>query len=98
MDLKDFNNLQLDSLYYVKLFQRISDQSLSYHLYKSIPDYSQKRPLVIVAHGGAFLLGGRESGSSTLICKELAKRGYATASIEYCLKAINTCGCKAAFG
>ncbi len=89
-DLSDFGGLQLDSIALIKLLRNISRQSLSYSFYEPTANYSTKKPLIIFAHGGAFLIGGRESLSTVLLCKELAGRGYATASIEYRLKALNT--------
>lgn len=41
------------------------------------------RPLLVWIHGGAFLAGSKEDQSITRMCKEFAKRGYITASINY---------------
>ena len=88
-DLQDFG-ITLDSLALVKMFNNISDSDLAFDFYYPKESKSKLKPLIIFAHGGAFLVGGRESRSITLLCKEFAQRGYATASIEYRLKAINT--------
>ena len=41
------------------------------------------RPLLLVIHGGAFLAGDKGESNITAICKQFAKRGYVTASINY---------------
>jgi len=41
------------------------------------------RPLVILAHGGTFLTGSKESNEVVPICESLAKKGYVTVSINY---------------
>ncbi len=41
------------------------------------------KPLLIWVHGGAFLAGSKDEASITYMCKEFAKRGYVTASIQY---------------
>ena len=41
------------------------------------------RPLLLVIHGGAFLAGDKGESNITSICKQFAKRGYVTASINY---------------
>ncbi len=41
------------------------------------------RPLMLVIHGGAFLAGDKGESNITTICKQFAKRGYVTASINY---------------
>jgi len=42
-----------------------------------------KRPLLIWIHGGAFLAGDKNDVSIQDLCKQFAKRGYVTASIDY---------------
>ena len=46
-------------------------------------DISSKKPLLIWIHGGAFLAGDKNETSITNLCKQFAKRGYVTASINY---------------
>lgn len=48
-------------------------------------DVSQtsKKPLLIWIHGGAFLAGDKNDASITRLCKQFARRGYVTASIDY---------------
>ncbi len=42
-----------------------------------------RRPLLLWIHGGGFTAGSKNDGSIVNLCKEFAKRGYVTASINY---------------
>lgn len=42
-----------------------------------------RMPLLIWIHGGAFLAGDKGETSITNLCKQFARRGYVTASINY---------------
>lgn len=42
-----------------------------------------RRPLILFIHGGAFLAGSKEDVSITDFCKQFAKRGFVTASMNY---------------
>jgi hypothetical protein len=55
-------------------------------------DNFARRPLVIMAFGGSFLQGQKESPDIIYIINELTRRGYVTASIKYRLGAspVNT--------
>lgn len=44
---------------------------------------SSKRPLLMWVHGGSFIAGDKNDQSIQAMCKEFAKRGYVTASIDY---------------
>jgi hypothetical protein len=58
--------------------------TLSLDIYKPVcSDTTVQRPLIIFIHGGAFLAGSKSDLSITRLCKEFAKRGYVTASINY---------------
>lgn len=46
-------------------------------------DESITRPLLVWIHGGSFLAGSKDDLSIQFMCKEFAKRGYVTASIDY---------------
>jgi len=48
-------------------------------------DYTGLKPLVILAHGGAFYLGTKNTPSMMHLGNEFAKRGYVAASIQYTL-------------
>jgi len=43
----------------------------------------EKLPLVIFVHPGIFILGDKQEYTSVKICKDLCRRGYAAASINY---------------
>lgn len=45
--------------------------------------YEEKRPLVVLAYGGSFTAGIRESPDIINLCQTFTKRGFVTASIEY---------------
>lgn len=47
------------------------------------PDHSSKRPLLLWFHGGSFLAGDKDDAGIQYLCKEFAKRGYVTASVQY---------------
>lgn len=88
-DLQDFNII-LDSVSLVKVINNISEEDLAFDFYYPKESKSKLKPLIIFAHGGAYLYGSRESRPITFLCTEFAQRGYATASIEYRLKALST--------
>jgi len=52
-------------------------------IFQPIGDTLSQRPLVIICFGGGFLTGSRDYWSIRLLCQELAKRGFVTASIDY---------------
>lgn len=56
---------------------------LTLDLYVPQNDTMQKRPLVMMAHGGAFYFGSKDDTSITRWCRHLASMGYVTASIDY---------------
>jgi hypothetical protein len=60
--------------------------TLKLDLYQPICDDSKhisKKPLMIVIHGGAFLAGDKNETTISALCRQFAKRGYVTASINY---------------
>jgi len=60
-----------------------TSEDLFMDIFEPVGDTLTQRPLVIVAFGGGFVAGSRDHWSMRLICEELAKRGYVTASIDY---------------
>jgi para-nitrobenzyl esterase len=58
-------------------------QNLVLDVYQPTGDTSTRRPLVIIAHGGSFVGGGRTGTDVVPLCQDLAKLGYVTASIDY---------------
>ena len=63
----------------------ISETPLELHLdvFRPQDDSLQKRPLVMLIHGGAFYFGSKDDKSITQWCQHLASMGYVTASIDY---------------
>lgn len=71
-----------------KVFQlgsAIYERDLDLHLDVFLPhdDTLQKRPLVMLIHGGAFYFGSKDDTSITRWCRHLASMGYVAASIDY---------------
>lgn len=60
-------------------------QNMLMNLYTPKGDSETKRPVVIVAHGGAFVAGARDDEDQQTIqfCDSLAARGYVTAALGY---------------
>lgn len=47
------------------------------------PQQISRRPLLVFIHGGAFIAGDKSETNLQNMCKQFAKRGYVTASINY---------------
>ncbi|MFY8021051.1 MAG: T9SS type A sorting domain-containing protein [Bacteroidia bacterium] len=58
-------------------------QDLFLDFYYGLNDTFTSRPLLILAHGGSFIQGNKASADIVKVAKEMAKRGYAVASIQY---------------
>ena len=59
-------------------------------VYTPVGDVCQNRPLLVFAHGGAFVGGSKNNSLAESICESFAKRGYVAASINYRLATHNT--------
>lgn len=57
--------------------------SLQLDFYSAKDTKEKNRPLIIVMHGGGFQGGERTSSAEVKFCMEMARRGFATASISY---------------
>ena len=57
------------------------NQTLRFDFYEPTGDVAVQRPLIILAFGGGFIAGQRSDLEP--ICIALAKKGYATATIDY---------------
>lgn len=56
-------------------------------IYEPAGDNATNRPVVIMAHGGSFYAGNKTADSSVVyFCRELAKHGYLTVSMNYRLE------------
>ena len=56
---------------------------LKLDIYHPQNDTITKRPLIVMAHGGAFLFGNKQSPLMTKLANDFAERGYVVASINY---------------
>jgi len=54
-------------------------------IYQGEGDTAQNRPLIVLAHGGAFLFGSLENPTMVSLGNLFAKRGYVVASFQYTL-------------
>ncbi|MFN8715211.1 MAG: carboxylesterase family protein [Bacteroidota bacterium] len=60
--------------------------SLRINIYSPVcndPQQVSRRPLMMVIHGGAFIEGSKDDPSVIYICREFAKRGYVTVTVQY---------------
>ena len=57
--------------------------TLQLDFYSSKQDMLAKKPLLILVHGGGFSSGKRDNPMEKEFCREMAKRGYAVASMSY---------------
>jgi acetyl esterase/lipase len=57
--------------------------NLKMDIYQPKGDTLTKRPVLIVAHGGAFISGTKENDDMVAFCKLFAEKGYVTATIQY---------------
>lgn len=60
-----------------------SYQDLKMNIYQPKNDPFQRRPLIVLAFGGSFTAGLKESPDILQLCDDFAKRGYVTATIDY---------------
>ncbi len=74
-----FHEIKIDSVVY----SIEGGKPLYMDVYQPVGDTAVQRPLVILAHGGAFMHGNRHEESVPRICRELAMRGFVTVSIDY---------------
>jgi len=58
-------------------------QDLSFDFYEPAGDTLSKRPLIIMAFGGAFLTGSKRQAELVDYCEAMARKGYCVASIDY---------------
>jgi acetyl esterase/lipase len=57
--------------------------NLKMDIYRPAIDTVNNRPVIIFAFGGAFINGDKSNEGMVLLCREFAKRGYVTASMNY---------------
>jgi acetyl esterase/lipase len=54
-------------------------------IYQPLDDTLKKRPLIIFAHGGGYVIGNKNNFPMETLCSRFAQMGYVCASIEYSL-------------
>lgn len=77
-----FANVQSLPAVYVSENVTVS-RNLLLDIFEPADDTLSKRPLVIFAFGGGFLIGGKNDEDAQTYCDSLAHTGYVTASIDY---------------
>ncbi|MBS1594831.1 MAG: T9SS type A sorting domain-containing protein [Bacteroidetes bacterium] len=60
-----------------------SNQDLYMDIFQPSGDNFARRPLIILAFGGSFTSGVRQSPDILQLCNDFAKRGFVTATIDY---------------
>ena len=79
-----FAEVEMQTVTYTDVYNwSISELGLEMDVYQPIGDTLSNRPLIIFAHGGAYIGGDKNSLTMTTLCQSFAKRGYVTASIRY---------------
>ncbi|MBF9223696.1 alpha/beta hydrolase [Hymenobacter ruricola] len=58
-------------------------QQLLMDIYQPTGDVLARRPVIIFAHQGGFVLGSRTDAYMIKVCTQFARLGYVTASIDY---------------
>jgi hypothetical protein len=58
-------------------------QPLLMDVYQPTGDTVSRRPLIVFAHGGGFVIGSKTDAYPVAFCTRLARLGYVVASIEY---------------
>lgn len=59
------------------------EQSLKMDIYQPVGDTIKRRPLLMLIHGGAFIIGDKDTETMRVIANYFAERGYVVASINY---------------
>jgi pimeloyl-ACP methyl ester carboxylesterase len=58
-------------------------QGLRFDLYQPAGDTLRKRPLIMLLHGGAFIMGDKGTATMRELANDFARKGYVVASINY---------------
>ena len=77
--------------YQLEIFENTNKETVTYSdtldlemdIYTPEGDICTNRPVLIFAHGGAFMGGSKDNSTVVNLCESFAKRGYVTASINY---------------
>jgi len=66
------------------------NQELEMDVYQPVGDVHEQRPVIILAFGGSFLVGSRET--MEVYCEQFARMGYVAATIDYRLGFLGASG------
>jgi acetyl esterase/lipase len=58
-------------------------QPLRLDIYQPLKDTLSRRPLILILHGGAFILGDKETETVRELAEDFARKGYVVASANY---------------
>jgi pimeloyl-ACP methyl ester carboxylesterase len=58
-------------------------QPLRMDIYQPLKDTLTLRPLILLLHGGAFILGDKATETIKVLANDFAKKGYVVASVNY---------------
>ncbi len=58
-------------------------QPLRMDIYQPDGDTLQKRPLIVLLHGGAFIIGDKATSTIETLANDFARKGYVVAAINY---------------
>ncbi len=86
LDKKYTYDSTLNVIYGTALNFNGSSDTLRMDIYNPLcddPSHRSRKPLLVWIHGGSFLAGDKSDASITNLCKQFARRGYVTASINY---------------
>ena len=64
------------------------NQNLKMDIYQPVGDTNAKRPVILFAFGGSFIIGSRQTMAE--YCEQFARKGYVAATIDYRLGFIGT--------
>src|SRR5690606_8778561 len=71
------------------IFEKVQQQTYTYadtlklDFYDAKEDLLDKRPLLVVVHGGGFSVGQRDNPTEVKFSEAMAKKGYTVASVSY---------------
>jgi hypothetical protein len=82
-DIFDDVQVTSDILYGANIDAEGMMTDLYVDFYEPVGDTETERPLVILAHGGFFVVGERTAEDMVALCEGLARKGYACASMQY---------------
>lgn len=77
-------DLSLRSNILSQIFQpKLTEQKLTMDIFVPVDDKTDKRPLLVLLHGGAFFAGNKTDPDIRLWAERFAERGYVTAAVNY---------------